>query len=36
MGHVCKKHKRKYIGIELNEEYIKLGPDRIGRQGILL
>jgi DNA modification methylase len=36
VGHVCKKHKRRYIGIELNEEYLKLNPDRIGRQGVLI
>ena len=36
VGQVCKKHKRKYIGIELNEDYLKLSPDRIGNQGVLL
>ena len=36
VGQVCKKHRRRYIGIELNEEYLKLSPDRIGRQGVLL
>jgi len=36
VGHVCKKFKRRYIGIELNKEYLELSPDRIGRQGILL
>jgi DNA modification methylase len=36
VGQVCKKHRRRYIGIELNEEYLKLSPDRIGAQGILL
>lgn len=33
---VCKKLKRRYIGIELNEDYLKLSPDRIGAQGVLL
>jgi len=36
VGHVCKKFKRRYIGIELNKEYLELSPDRIGKQGILL
>lgn len=36
VGHVCKKHKRRYIGIELNKEYLKLNPDRIGAQGVLI
>jgi DNA modification methylase len=36
VGQVCKKHKRRYIGIEINEEYLKLSPDRIGAQGVLL
>jgi DNA modification methylase len=31
-GMVCKKLNRKYIGIELNEEYLKLNSDRIGKQ----
>jgi len=35
VGHVCKKYKRRYIGIEVNREYLELSPDRIGRQGIL-
>ncbi len=35
VGQVCKKHKRRYIGIELNEEYLKLSPDRIGAQEVL-
>ena len=35
VGMVCKKHKRRYIGIELNEEYLKLSPDRIGAQEVL-
>jgi DNA modification methylase len=36
VAHVCKKHKRQYVGIELNAEYLKLNPDRIGAQGQLI
>lgn len=36
VGYVCKKHKRNYIGIELNKEYLDLSIERIGAQGVLL
>jgi DNA modification methylase len=36
VAHVCKKHKRRYIGIELSKEYLELNPDRIGAQGVLI
>lgn len=35
VGQVCKKHGRRYIGIDINSEYLDLGPDRIGAQGVL-
>jgi DNA modification methylase len=34
-GMVCKRLKRRYIGIELNEEYLKISPERIGAQEVL-
>ena len=35
VGYVCKKHKRRYIGIDISSDYLDLGPERIGAQGIL-
>lgn len=36
VGYVCKKHKRRYIGIDINAEYLDLAPERIGPQGVLI
>jgi site-specific DNA-methyltransferase (adenine-specific) len=36
VGMVCKRLGRKYIGIELNEEYLRLSLDRIGTQMVLV
>ena len=36
VGMQCKKHGRKYIGIDINSTYLDISPDRIGKQGVLL
>ena len=36
VGYICKKHSRRYIGIDIKAEYLDLGPERIGRQELLI